>query len=36
VGVSAQPAHLTVHYPPLVSIRMEPATPVMETEHRSV
>ncbi len=34
VGVSSQPAHLTVQYRPLVSIRMEPATPVTETEHR--
>jgi hypothetical protein len=36
VGVSSQPAHVTVHYPPLVSIRMDPPTPVTETDHRSV
>jgi hypothetical protein len=34
VGVSGLPAQLSVHYPPLVALRMEPATPVTETEHR--
>ena len=35
LGVSGEPAQVTVHYRPKVTIRMEPATPVTETEHRS-